>query len=231
MQDNAQTVLPGMPGSDPPTCGVCGKKLRKTNITGYCGSHHSRVPRPPYMTAGETYGRWVTLEAAVLAFDKTPCRCECGTVRPVQALSLRRGISQSCGCLVGTFHGLRKHPAANSWYSMIARCTKPSATGYANYGGRGIKVCDRWQGPDGLANYIADMWPRPSDGHTLDRIDNDGDYTPENCQWSTAQEQVRNQRKRITRASHAELLAENARLRAEVDRLRRMVPARSRPAA
>ena len=146
-------------------------------------------------------------------------------MRPVQALSLRRGISQSCGCLVGTFHGLSKHPAAYGWYSMTARCTNPAATGYANYGGRGIKVCDRWSGPDGLANFIADMWPKPSDEHTLDRIDNDGDYEPGNVRWATGSEQMRNRRKLMTHATYDELLTENTRLRAEVDRLRRMIPA------
>lgn len=134
----------------------CGALLRPGNVTGYCRDHQASA-RPPYMEAGESHGRWVTLEAAATAASKALCRCACGTVRPVQAQSLRRGLSQSCGCLVGTFHGLSKHPARDCWYAMITRCTKPSATGYANYGGRGIKVCDRWSGPDGIANFIADM--------------------------------------------------------------------------
>lgn len=82
-------------------------------------------------------------------------------------------------------------PEYQSWYSMRCRCNNPNASNYARYGGRGIRVHERW---DVFENFLADLGPRPSPSHTLDRIDVDGNYEPGNCRWATWQEQHRNRR-------------------------------------
>ena len=121
------------------------------------------------------------------------CRCDCGHETVVVSQALRSGGTRSCGCLklerVGLMnksHGATETRLANIWYGMRKRCTNPNAGSYKNYGGRGIKVSPEWSEFDAfqqwaLANgYALDL--------TIDRIDNDGDYTPSNCQWITRSE-------------------------------------------
>jgi hypothetical protein len=91
-------------------------------------------------------------------------------------------------------HGLRGTPEYNAWVHIRHRCNNPKDRYFAIYGGRGIRVCDRWLGPSGLANFIADMGPRPSKLHSIDRVNNDGNYEPGNCRWATIGEQCRNRR-------------------------------------
>jgi hypothetical protein len=98
------------------------------------------------------------------------------------------------GIINNSKHGMTGTPTWNSWYSMVCRCSYPSQTVYKYYGGRGIKVCDRWLGRDGFSNFLADMGERP-DGMTLDRRERDGDYTPDNCRWRNHKQQMRNQRR------------------------------------
>lgn len=92
-------------------------------------------------------------------------------------------------------NGKGRSPEYNTWGSMIHRCYSPHNDHYALYGGRGIKVCDRWR--ESFDAFLEDMGPRPADKTSLDRIDNNGDYTPENCMWSTMRQQSRNRRTNV----------------------------------
>ena len=122
------------------------------------------------------------------------CKCRCGTERAVKAPSLRSGRSTSCGCYhleAVTTHGMTESRTFVSWHTMLQRSQNPNSRDYHSYGGRGIKVCKRWQAS--FENFLADMGERP-DGKTLDRKDVNGDYEPDNCRWATPSEQQRNRR-------------------------------------
>ena len=139
---------------------------------------------------GQTFGRWrVVRKAPVMSHGAMwICECQCGSVKSVTAASLRRGESTSCGCSVVNAVGAR-HPLYNTWQAVMRRCYRPSARGFDRYGGRGITVCERWYS---LPNFIADMGPKPTPEHTVDRIDSKGNYEPSNCRWASPIEQGRN---------------------------------------
>lgn len=130
------------------------------------------------------------------------CLCKCGNYKNISGCHLKTGKIVSCGCYrskinheLKTIHGKARcfgirSSEYKSWSEMKARCTNKNRDFYPDYGGRGIKFCERWKS---FSNFFDDMGSRPI-GTSLDRIDADGDYEPSNCKWSTAKEQASNRR-------------------------------------
>jgi len=126
-------------------------------------------------------------------------RCDCGKLFTMPASEWRKGKQKSCGCmtkrlisLANSTHGMSRTPIFNVWHSMKERCECPTAQAWHNYGGRGIRVCKEWS--ESFEAFYRDMGPTYRPGLTLDRIDVNGDYEPDNCRWITAKEQCRNKR-------------------------------------
>jgi hypothetical protein len=157
---------------------------------------------------GQRFGRLVAAKY-VGALPKPPyatlfhCRCDCGGETVARGPELKSGHTRSCGCLAReaaprNAKSIHREAQPNltieyrTWIAMKYRCCNPSCKAFRNYGGRGIRVCRRWLGC--YAAFLADMGRRPSAQHSLDRIDNDGDYTPKNCRWATEHQQNSNRR-------------------------------------
>ena len=157
------------------------------------------MPRYKDLT-GKTFGKWQVLSKASFIQhseykERTwNCKCECGVKRVVGSrLLLSRG-SQSCGCsrkghTPRKTHGLRSHRLYPTWRTMRQRCSNPNNQKYTNYGGRGIKVCERW---NGFPLFLEDMEPSWKEGLTLERINVNGDYELSNCKWIPLAEQAKN---------------------------------------
>lgn len=153
---------------------------------------------------GEKFGHWV----ATSGYDgpwngRVLCTCVCGSSRTVALDSLRKGTSTSCGCMAhskrrattethGHTKGRKFTKLYRCWLSMKARCNCSATESYENYGGRGIRVCDSWN--SSFEAFASDMGNPPSDLHSIDRLDVDGPYEPNNCRWSTPLEQANNKR-------------------------------------
>lgn len=150
---------------------------------------------------GQRFGRLTVIKylpGGIGRHARALCQCDCGKQCTPFVGNLKRGLTRSCGCLndetrviVNTKHGMTESPEHHVWATMIQRCTNPNHGAYPHYGGRGINICQAWLR---FEQFLADMGPRPSMGHSLERKNNDGNYEPGNCKWATRKEQCRNRR-------------------------------------
>lgn len=165
-----------------------------------CTAGHNRLN-----LIGHKYGRLTVIESAgTVSYGQSDkkamwmCRCDCGTIKAVSGNALRSGHTTSCGCRLKEIqecpsrsHGMTETREYRIWQAMRSRCRNTNTQNYCNYGGRGIRVCDRWES---FETFFADMGPCP-DGFSIERLNNDGNYEPSNCVWADRTSQARNTRR------------------------------------
>ena len=150
---------------------------------------------------GKKFGRLTAIERVENSRNgasRWRCMCDCGKESIVRGSFLSSGHTTSCGCFYEEkiiLHRKTETPEWKAWNNMIQRCQNPKNKSYPHYGGRGITVCARWL--DSFVNFYADMGPKPTPAHSIERKENDGNYNPSNCCWTTQSEQLKNQRRSI----------------------------------
>jgi hypothetical protein len=146
---------------------------------------------------GQRFGKLVTIRPALSSAmhgSRWLCLCDCKSEYIARAAHLMAGEVASCGC-VKSIHRKSHLPEYGIWNSMVRRCTNQGDTRWDRYGGRGIKVCDRWLGS--FENFLSDMGPRPSADFQIERKNNDGNYEPDNCCWIHRRLQARNKQTNV----------------------------------